>query len=171
MQLSQSGFKQLTHLFVARIPGWFKQCEAIATASPSSSSTPTVAARQGPRRSEENSEAVDDNFTFEEPWEAVENSRHLEEQVTDSLPTGHPLTDQVLEVLAVRVDSDDVLVRTRSGYAMIQLSWCRRSQASLPFPHFVAFESWDDFHQTVYQEEVSQWRLDNPADDWQELLS
>jgi hypothetical protein len=114
---------------------------------------------------------VDHNFVFEEPWEAADKPGALKEQVEDALPEGHPLFEEVLEVLAERVDSDDVLARTRSGYAMIQLSWCRRTQPSLPFPHFASFESWEDFYQTVYRTEVEQWKIENPADEWEGMFS
>lgn len=120
---------------------------------------------------DENPEHVNRSFEFEEPWETADSPDILKEQLESAISPGHPLYRQVQQVLAARVDSDDILVRTRSGFAMIHLSWCRRSQNNPTFPHFITFDSWEHFLNQVYQPEVEQWKIENPADDWQELLS
>ncbi|MCA9775992.1 MAG: hypothetical protein KC800_04720 [Candidatus Eremiobacteraeota bacterium] len=111
-----------------------------------------------------------DDFEFREPWEAADDPQSIQEQLEQVLSPGHPLTGNVLEVVATRVDSDDVLLRTKTGYAMVHLGWCRRSQASLPFPHSVYFEDWNAFYESVYLPDLEEWDDDNPSDDWSEIL-
>lgn len=109
-------------------------------------------------------------FTFEEPWEPAENSDFLKNQLEAELSPPHPLYGNVVKILAIRADSDDVLVQTVGGFALVHMTWCRRSRPSPDFPHTRFFVDWDDFCQKVYEADVSAWREENPPSDWDNLL-
>ena len=113
---------------------------------------------------------MDTNFVFEEPWEPVEKPEILMQQLLSELSPGHVLEGKAKRVLACRVDGDDILVETQDGYAMVHLTWCKRSRASLPFPHTVVFDSWEDFLNRSYLPERAEWREENPASEWEEML-
>lgn len=111
------------------------------------------------------------SFQFQEPWEAAEGSHLLLERLRAEIPEGHPLHAQLKQVLAHRVDSDDILVELLDGrFAMVHPTWCRRSRPALPFPHTVLFDDWDKFLQDVYLPERQQWAADNPISEWDEML-
>lgn len=113
---------------------------------------------------------VETDFTFEQPWEPADSSDFLLEQIQAELTEPHPLFGKILRPLAIRADSDDVLVKTTDGYALVHLSWCRRSQPSPDFPHALLLEDWDSFLDQVYEPDVSAWQEDHPTDDWDELI-
>lgn len=110
-------------------------------------------------------------FVFEEPWEPVEKPGLLLEQLRAELSEGHVLDGQVKQVLACRVDGDDILVETNSGFAMVHLTWCRRSRPALPFPHTVVFQDWNDFLERSYLPERADWTKENPASEWDDMIS
>lgn len=108
--------------------------------------------------------------TFEEPWESAEGSDMLAAQLRAELTEPHPLYGKVVRILAIRSDSDDLLVETVDGVALVHLSWCRRSRPSPDFPHTRFFESWDSFSEQVYEPDVAAWKEENPPSDWDDLL-
>ena len=114
---------------------------------------------------------MNETFDFREPWEPADSPESILEQLEQALSPGHPLCGNVVEVLATRVDSDDILLGTKTGFAMVHLGWCRRSQASLPFPHSVYFDDWDAFYNSIYLPDLEEWEEENPSDDWSEILS
>lgn len=121
-------------------------------------------------RSNREEPVVGDEFVFEEPWETAEHPDLLLEQLKVELPEGHPLYKKVREVLAIRVETDDILVRLGQGFAMVHLTWCRRSQPSLPFPHSVTFDTWAQFEERLYLPDRKHWLNNNPLDGWDEVL-
>jgi hypothetical protein len=115
-----------------------------------------------------NRRRVNSTFKFEDPWEAAEQPDKLQAQLEEELLEGHPLFGELVKVLAARVDSDDILVQTRQGYALVHTSWCRRSKPTLPFPHTVLFQDWDRFLEQVYYPDRSEWEGDD--DGWDEII-
>ena len=113
---------------------------------------------------------VETDFTYEEPWESAKGSDFLHERIEAELTPPHPLFGKVLKALAIRADSDDVLVKTTEGYALVHLSWCRRSQPSPDFPHALVLADWESFLDQVYEPDVSAWLEENPSDDWDALI-
>ena len=113
---------------------------------------------------------MDIDFVFEEPWEPVEKPQLLLQQLKSEISPGHVLEGKTNRVLACRVDGDDILVETRDGYAMVHLTWCKRSRPSLPFPHTVLFASWGEFLEQSYLPERAQWCEENPASDWEQMI-
>lgn len=113
---------------------------------------------------------VESDFTFEEPWEPANHSDFLLEQIEAELTPPHPLYGKVVRPLAIRADSDDVLVETQDGYALVHLSWCRRSQPSPDFPHTRLLEDWETFLDQVYEPDVCAWLDENPSDEWDALI-
>lgn len=114
---------------------------------------------------------MDSGFAFEEPWEAASGSSFLLEHLTGELTEPHPLYGKVIKTLAIRVDSDDVLVQTTDGYALVHMTWCRRSQPSGEFPHAVYFKDWREFIIGVYLPDLSEWRELHPPDVWSQMLA
>ena len=110
------------------------------------------------------------DFTFEEPWETARHSDFLQEQIEAELTPPHPLYAKVVRTLAIRADSDDVLVQTTEGFALVHLSWCRRSQPTPDFPHTLLLKDWETFLDQVYEPDVSAWLEENPSDEWDELI-
>lgn len=110
------------------------------------------------------------DFVFSDPWEATENAESLKEQLESELTAPHPLYGKVVKALAIRSDSDDMLVETTDGYALVHLNWCRRSRPSPEFPHTRIFDSWQDFCQQVYEPDVTSWLEENPPSDWDSLI-
>lgn len=110
------------------------------------------------------------DFTFEEPWELITEPGLLQQQLVAELTTPHPLYGQVVKVLAIRADSDDILVQTRDGYALVHLSWCRRSRPSPDFPHTLLLSDWESFLREVYEPDVAAWLAEKPEDDWEAML-
>ena len=113
---------------------------------------------------------MEKDFAFEEPWEPTHRSDFLQEQIEAELTPPHPLYRKVEKALAIRADSDDVLVKTTEGYALVHLSWCRRSRPSPDFPHALLLESWQAFLDRVYQPDVAAWQEENPITDWEAML-
>lgn len=113
---------------------------------------------------------MESDFTFEEPWEPANRSDFLLEQIEAELTPPHPLYGKVVRPLAIRADSDDVLVETQDGYALVHLSWCRRSQPSPDFPHTLLLKDWETFLDQVYEPDVSAWLDENPSDEWDALI-
>lgn len=114
---------------------------------------------------------MDVDFEFEEPWESTSGSPFLMEQIESELTEPHPLYGKVKETLAIRVDSDDVLVKTEDGYALVHLSWCRRSQPTGDFPHALYFNDWAEFVVNIYLPDLSEWRELHPPDVWSQMLA
>ena len=110
------------------------------------------------------------DFEFEEPWENAEHPDVLLQQLQSELNEGHALYNKVRAVLGIRVETDDILVELEGGYAMVHLSWCRRSKPSLPFPHFVQFDSWNQFEERQYLPDRKEWLSTNPLSEWDEIL-
>lgn len=113
---------------------------------------------------------MDSNFTFEDPWEALDPRRPLLAKLDAELCLGHPLYGKLHQALALRVDSDDLLVQTTDGYALVHLSWCRRSKPTPAFPQTRLFATWNAFVDEVYEPDLLAWREDNPSCEWEELL-
>lgn len=125
---------------------------------------------RGARTAESEAPGVEADFTFEEPWEPVTHADFLLQQIQAELTPPHPLFGQPLTPLAIRADSDDVLVSTGQGYAMVHLSWCRRRQPSPDFPHTVLLADWETFLDRIYEPDVSAWLEENPSDEWDALI-
>jgi hypothetical protein len=113
---------------------------------------------------------VETDFTFEPPWEPADSSDFLLEQIQAELTDPHPLFGKVVKPIAIRADSDDVLVKTTEGYALVHLSWCRRSRPSPDFPHTRLLDDWETFLDQVYEPDVSAWLEDNPSDEWDAII-
>ncbi len=113
---------------------------------------------------------MDKDFSFEEPWEPAARTEFLLEQIAAELTEPHPLYGKVVAPVAIRADSDDVLVRTTDGYALVHLSWCKRSRPSPDFPHTLFLTDWQAFLDEVYDPDVATWREDNPENEWDAIL-
>jgi len=110
------------------------------------------------------------SFRFEDPWETVDKPDELLARLTQEIVEGHPLHQNLVRVLATRVDSDDLLVETKHGYALVHPTWCRRSRPALPFPHTVLYEDWEDFLESIYKPEREQWLRNFSDDGWDTIL-
>lgn len=110
------------------------------------------------------------DFVFEDPWEPTVSSDFLKAQVEAELTPPHPLYGQVVRTLAIRADSDDVLVQTVEGFALVHLSWCRRSRPTPDFPHTRFFSDWEEFCREVYQADILAWQQENPPNEWDRLI-
>ena len=110
-------------------------------------------------------------FNFCEPWERASSPHKTLKQLESVLSPEHELYGSVRSVIASRVDSDDLLVQTQTGYALVHLTWCRRSRPAAPFPHTVSLETWEEFLQKFYRPQLEQWNLSHPPDEWDELLA
>lgn len=115
-------------------------------------------------------DGVKTDFTFEEPWEPITDSSLLQQQLENELTPPHPLYGKVVRPLAKRADSDDILVETKDGYALVHLSWCRRRRPSPDFPHSLLLDNWDSFLQQVYEPDVAAWLEEKPEDEWDIML-
>lgn len=113
---------------------------------------------------------VTPDFIFEEPWEPTDSPDAFNDQLQAELTEPHPLYGKVVRTLAIRSDSDDLLLETLDGFALVHLSWCRRSRPTPDFPHTRFFESWDSFYEQVYEPDVEAWKEENPPNDWEDLI-
>ncbi len=113
---------------------------------------------------------MEEDFEFEEPWEPTPSSDFLREQLEAELTEPHPLFGNVVSTVAIRADCDDLLIKTTDGYALVHLTWCRRSRPSPDFPHTLFLKDWDDFLEQVYRPDLAAWLEENPTDEWDVLI-
>jgi ABC-type Mn2+/Zn2+ transport system ATPase subunit len=77
------------------------------------------------------------NLVFAEPWEAADDVESLEAQVRSEIGTGHPLARIPTQVLARRIDRDDIAVACLDGsdrFAVVHLTWSDAQESSPSHP-------------------------------------
>lgn len=109
-------------------------------------------------------------FHFHLPWQKVAQAQELKNELEAELCPQHYLYHKIKRVLARREDTDDLLLETVEGFALVHLSWCKRSKLSPSFPQTRVFNSWQDFIQQVYKPDLISWQEENPESLWEEQL-
>ena len=90
---------------------------------------------------------------FESPWKkADENDQKLILELKKELASGHALYDKDVEVLARRLDNDDVLFKIKSTpicYALVHLTWMGKVDPNPKFPWTIIYNSLEEFEQDL----------------------
>lgn len=79
------------------------------------------------------------DFVFLAPWvAATPPDQQLCDELRRELSPGHPLFDRAVEVIALRVDTDDVLfaVAGPRPFAVVHLTWNKETSPVWPFTGF-----------------------------------
>ncbi|PSV99574.1 hypothetical protein [Photobacterium lipolyticum] len=81
---------------------------------------------------------------YKEPWISIDeypdqHAQNLLTELMSEISWQHQLSGKVVKLLAKREDRDDVLVATKSGFAVVHMTWSGKEECQ-PYPLFKEFD-------------------------------